>query len=277
MSGTDASDREEARGATESHADAAQVVGEGSDAQKAREARYAEAIYEAKQGCCEIQRYADLTTASQRFWQGVARAVMAVADAELEQARAEVERLRRGGRELGRIVDWQCKAVLDATGMDDWTDIDGDGDWAVIWEALAALRPRAEAAESALTEAREQMSRLVEAVKGLAMVGETPDGEPLPEWVHVSELERVLADVAPTAGDDPAEQEAGEIRCPVCGKGYADCDAYLRDEGAANGVDPASFCQRGVPLRLAPSGSDEQGDSPATPDANGVQDTKGGE
>ena len=34
--------------------------------------------------------------------------------------------------------------------------------------------------------------------------------------------------------------------CPDCGKPYEDCDAYLREEGAANGVDPSTFCHRGA-------------------------------
>jgi hypothetical protein len=62
--------------------------------------------------------------------------------------RDEVERLRRGGSDLGKIIDRHCQMVLDATGLHDWIDEDGDGDWGAVWENLATLRPRAEAAEA---------------------------------------------------------------------------------------------------------------------------------
>jgi hypothetical protein len=65
----------------------------------ARVARYAEVIYEAKQSDCEVQPYSDLTAASQRFWQSVARAVVAVADEEQAELRADVARLRGLGIE----------------------------------------------------------------------------------------------------------------------------------------------------------------------------------
>ena len=69
------------------------------------------------------------------------------ADAEfIAQARtlipeliAEVETLRRGGKELGRIIESQCQMVLNITGLHDVIDEDGDGDWGLVWEKLAEL------------------------------------------------------------------------------------------------------------------------------------------
>ena len=103
----------------------------------ARVARYAEAIASA-----------DTYPTRPEAWHVEARAVIRVADSELAAKDAEIERLKRGGAELGKIVKRHCDMVLDATGLHDWIDEDGDGDWAAVWENLAALRPRAEAAEA---------------------------------------------------------------------------------------------------------------------------------
>lgn len=68
----------------------------------------------------------------------------------LAKAEAEVKRLRDGGKALGMVVKQQCDAALAATGLHDWIDEDGDGDWGAIWENLAELRPRLEIAEARL-------------------------------------------------------------------------------------------------------------------------------
>jgi hypothetical protein len=78
---------------------------------------------------------------------------------EIVSLRAEIERLRRGGAELGKIVKWHCDMVLDATGLHDWIDEDGDGDWGAVWENLAELRPRAEAAEAEVERLRDADDR----------------------------------------------------------------------------------------------------------------------
>jgi hypothetical protein len=73
------------------------------------------------------------------------------AEEELERVReqqSDLEQTKRGARELGRILDRTLRDALDASGRHDAIDEDGDGDWAVVWETLAALRPRAEAAEA---------------------------------------------------------------------------------------------------------------------------------
>ena len=69
----------------------------------------------------------------------VARAVIAVADQEQAELRAELEKYKRGAQTLGHTIEWQCRAVLDATGMHHVIGEDGDGDWALVWERLAEM------------------------------------------------------------------------------------------------------------------------------------------
>jgi hypothetical protein len=113
-------------------------------------ARYGEAIWTASRD--------DEGTISATGANIVARAAMAVADAEVTamarkaarrivDERRELARYKRGGKTLGEIIEWQCRAVLDASGMHHLINEDGDGDWGLVWERLAELRPRLEAAE----------------------------------------------------------------------------------------------------------------------------------
>jgi hypothetical protein len=111
-----------------------------------RETRYAEALRRADDEALEGTNFGRLTAT----YDEAARAVMAVADEERAADRAEIERLRSGARELGRILDRSLRDALDASGRHDVIGEDGDGDWAVVWETLAELRPRAEAAEARL-------------------------------------------------------------------------------------------------------------------------------
>lgn len=69
---------------------------------------------------------------------------------EIDDLRAEAERNKRAAQTLGGIVERQCMDVLDATGLHHFIDEDGDGDWGLVWEHLALLRPRLEAAEARL-------------------------------------------------------------------------------------------------------------------------------
>lgn len=65
-----------------------------------------------------------------------------------DSAEAELAKVKRGAKELGRILHRTLTDALDASGRHDAIDEDGDGDWGVVWETLAELRPRAEAAEA---------------------------------------------------------------------------------------------------------------------------------
>ena len=56
--------------------------------------------------------------------------------AELEEARAETESVRAAARTLGKIIDVQCRDVLDITDAHDLVGTDGDGDWGAVWDRL---------------------------------------------------------------------------------------------------------------------------------------------
>lgn len=74
--------------------------------------------------------------------------------AALVAAEDALARTKRGAETLGRIVERQCRDALDATGRHDLIAEDGDGDWGLVWELLAELRPRAERAEATLDRVR---------------------------------------------------------------------------------------------------------------------------
>lgn len=76
---------------------------------------------------------------------------------ELEALSREAERLQRGGAELGRIMERHGRWLVDATHSQDVIGEDGDGDWAVVWERLAQLGARADAAEVGLAEAEARL------------------------------------------------------------------------------------------------------------------------
>jgi hypothetical protein len=84
----------------------------------------------------------------------------AVADAEQTELRAEVDRVQSAAKTLGGIVHEQAQMALDATGRHDLIEPDGDGDWQTVWELLAELRPRAEAAERALADERAKVETI---------------------------------------------------------------------------------------------------------------------
>ena len=86
------------------------------------------------------------------------------AEAEVRRLTEESERLKRGGTELGRILDRALMMALDASGCHDVIEEDGDGDWEVVWETLAGLRPRAEAAEAEVVTLRAKLTALQVAV-----------------------------------------------------------------------------------------------------------------
>lgn len=57
----------------------------------------------------------------------------------------DLRRTKSGARTLGRIIEQQNRDALDASGMHHVVDETGDGDWEVVWEALALLRPERDA------------------------------------------------------------------------------------------------------------------------------------
>jgi hypothetical protein len=58
---------------------------------------------------------------------------------ELLAARARIEALRSGGRQLGKIVHRLNMTALDVTGLHHLIDEDGDGDWQAVWENVSDL------------------------------------------------------------------------------------------------------------------------------------------
>ena len=80
---------------------------------------------------------------------------------------AEVEMLRRGGKELGRMVKRLSDDHLAAIGEKpggDLIDADGDGHWDEVWDRLMSLRPERDAARTEVERLRAQ----VQAVHALA-------------------------------------------------------------------------------------------------------------
>ena len=64
---------------------------------------------------------------------------IAEAPADIAALIGEVERLRRSGATLGLVIEKQCQAALDATGLHDLIDETGDGDWGAVWETVAEM------------------------------------------------------------------------------------------------------------------------------------------
>ena len=102
--------------------------------------------------CDQHAALPDGTLLRRHYWtdEGCSTAVAMAEDPDngLVLLLAELERTKRGARELGRILDRTLRDALDASGRHDAIEEDGDGDWGVVWETLAELRPRAEKAEA---------------------------------------------------------------------------------------------------------------------------------
>lgn len=79
----------------------------------------------------------------------------------------EAAQSQRAAQTLGRVIDDQCRDVLDATQMHDQVDADGDGDWQVIWERMADLCEKGRKWEALLDgEAVERVADILEALDG---------------------------------------------------------------------------------------------------------------
>lgn len=61
----------------------------------------------------------------------------------LEAIAADVERLQRGAKTLGHIIESNGRAILDITGRHDLIGEDGDGDWGAVWDHLYELPAKA--------------------------------------------------------------------------------------------------------------------------------------
>ena len=59
---------------------------------------------------------------------------------EKETLRAERDMLKRGGEQLGKIIDRQGRDVIELTDSQDIIGEDGDGDWEVVWERLHDMK-----------------------------------------------------------------------------------------------------------------------------------------
>ena len=64
------------------------------------------------------------------------------------QAEAEHARLKRGGRALGETLKFWLDLAVEVTGSQDYIGEDGDGDWQVVADRLAAMRTSPEQAAS---------------------------------------------------------------------------------------------------------------------------------
>lgn len=67
---------------------------------------------------------------------------------------AELAMLRRAGKTLGTQLERAGRAIQGAVNRPDLLTGDGEGDWELVFELLAGLRPRAEVAEQALADER---------------------------------------------------------------------------------------------------------------------------
>ena len=143
-----------------------------------------------------------------------------------DDAALEVERVKRGARELGRILDQTLNMALDISGRQDVVDADGDGDWGLVWETLAELRPRAEAAEAEVerltqivarrTAHAEQAEADLQALReGLEATLEFLDG-PHPDAKYEDGKRAGAQMIRDILAPSPAEGTS-EAACPGCG------------------------------------------------------------
>lgn len=77
----------------------------------------------------------------------------------------ERDHLRQGGKELGKSLLFWMELARKVTDSDDVIEEDGDGDWAVVAERLAALGDRAEAAEAEVARPRTFAADLTEEIE----------------------------------------------------------------------------------------------------------------
>ncbi|MFE3052312.1 hypothetical protein [Nocardia sp. NPDC059239] len=110
------------------------------------------------------------------------------------QVQEQVAQFRRACKTLGVIIERQCRAALDATGLHDIIDETGDGDWQVVWERVAELG-------ADLAKARARIAELEARQKPIGYAVAVYPGANLPPLIE---------DVHPTL--ESAEGEAAELR-----------------------------------------------------------------
>lgn len=84
--------------------------------------------------------------------------VLALLD-RIKELEAERHKAQRACRTLGKVVEDQARAALDATGLHHLVDETGDGDWGAVWENLAELGERARTAEARLARVTDDSDR----------------------------------------------------------------------------------------------------------------------
>lgn len=127
---------EDSNGAYHVHSSSGSCIAEFSDRGDARFAANARMLVP------ELIEYALDEHAAADHWHVLWQQNVETASAamrERDAANAEVEKLRRGGKELGRIIERQCRDVLNITGLQHLIGPDGDGDWGLVWERLAEM------------------------------------------------------------------------------------------------------------------------------------------
>ena len=127
---------EDSNGAYHVHSSSGSCIAEFSDRGDARFAANARMLVP------ELIEYALDEHAAADHWHVLWQQNVETASAamrERDAANAEVEKLRRGGKELGRIIERQCRDVLNITGLHHLIGPDGDGDWGLVWERLAEM------------------------------------------------------------------------------------------------------------------------------------------
>jgi hypothetical protein len=70
----------------------------------------------------------------------------------------ERDKVKRAAKTLGEVVHQNCRMILDITGLHDWVDEDGDGDWGAVWENAYELLPRIGAAEAEVSRLRAELA-----------------------------------------------------------------------------------------------------------------------
>ena len=174
----------------------------------------------------------------------IVAAVNALPDllADLEDAEAERDSLTEGVRAYGRTIDRWGKLIIEATGSEDITTPDGDGDWEVVEHRLSEVRAEQERLTVALRLAQARAADAVaatipepieyptyhdgyetgrrdgeQAARALAERAEVDiDGNLIPTWdllnftrriyAHLQEAERSLKELAltrPTPAESP--------------------------------------------------------------------------